>query len=404
MYRITGCKPSFSLVPYFVLKEFKVGRPQVFAGGLLLLFLIQCLWVSAARRLSDLEYEYIASGFRARGQATGPTSPLTGLIAASPVRLVSALKSVSPGSLRSVLAIPHPWFLRLPFVICGLWLGGALWWVARRLFGDGGGYVALALYCFSPAMVEIGSNVGPEVILAWSSFGLLYTAIGVAHTVYAPPRKWIPRIVILGIAIGVCLSTALWSVTFVLLAFTFMLYLSPGRRRAAAVVLLGATAIGTGIFALVGWIAASGIFAPGALLRPQLSLRIFLNLGFLFADAFPLPDQAWITTAQEMVLGALVVGALTVYGSWDRARYFGNTAPLITSFATVLMFSLAPAIHIWEAPLGLSFLFLFIGGIAADLLETPYRRILSFVLYAILFMKSVLGMSLLRGWIHQNSV
>ena len=76
-----------------------------------------------------------------------------------------------------------------PFLIFGVWLGAALWWVARRLFEDHGGFVALALYCSSPAMVMIASNVGPEVVLAWSSFGLIYTAFGVAHTLYAPRRK-----------------------------------------------------------------------------------------------------------------------------------------------------------------------------------------------------------------------
>jgi len=32
-------------------------------------------------------------------------------------------------------------------------LGGSLWYVARRLYGNAGGYIALALYCFSPAMI-----------------------------------------------------------------------------------------------------------------------------------------------------------------------------------------------------------------------------------------------------------
>src|SRR5579863_3930089 len=164
-------------------REFRIGRPQILAGLLLTVFVIQSLWVAASRRLSDLEYEYIASGFSALPQQPGgPASPFTGLVAALPVRLVSTLKNVAPASVKAALAIPHPWVLRLPFVIFGLWLGGALWWVARRLFGDSGGYLALALYCFSPAMIKISSNIGPEIILAWSSFGLIYTAIGVAHT------------------------------------------------------------------------------------------------------------------------------------------------------------------------------------------------------------------------------
>jgi hypothetical protein len=373
------------------LREFRIGWPQVFAGLLLLAFLAQCIWVSAGRKLSDFEYEYIASGFKKQaGPQPDPTSPFTGLMAALPVRLVSKLKNVAPVSLKAALAIPRPWVFRLPFVIFGLWLGGALWWVARRLFGDSGGYLALALYCLSPAMVKASSNIGPEIILAWSSFGLIYTAIGVAHTVYAPPRKWIPRIIILGIAIGVCLSTALWAFTVVFLAIAFMLYLSPQRRKAVLVVLLGASAIGLALFALLGWTVGNAGFASHAIITPRPTLDVIRNLGFPFADDYVLP--------------ALLMAALMVYGSWGRVRYFGNTAPLITSFTMVLLFVLVPALSLWSAPLGLTFLFVFIGGIAADVLETPYQQTLSFVLVAILAMRGVLGMSLLHAWIHQNPV
>jgi hypothetical protein len=380
------------------LREFKIGRPQIFAGLLLMAFLAQCIWVSAGRRLSDLEYEYIAVGFGVQPeQQAGAGSPLTGLVAATPVRLVATLKNLGPASVKAALAIPRPWVIRLPFVIFGLWLGGALWWVARRLFGDSGGYVALALYCFSPAIVKISSNIGPEIILAWSSFGLIYTAIGVAHTVYAPPRKWIPRIVILGVAIGVCLSTALWAFTIVLLALAFMLYLSPQRRKALLAVILGAAAIGLVLFAVIGRISGHAGLTSRAVIMPRLSREIVRNLGFAFADS----DHYLFL---DYMLPGLMAAAVTIYGSWNRARYFGNTAPLITSFTTVLLFALVPALHLWVAPLGLSFLFLFIGGVAADLIETPSRRTLSFVLFAILAVKAVLGMSLLPAWIHQNAM
>src|ERR1700756_518049 len=110
------------------LREFRIGRPQIFAGLLLLIFLAQCLWVASGRKFSDLEYEYIASGFpQAQGQQLRATSPLTGLTAALPLRIISSLKNVAPAGIKSVLAIPRPWIVRLPFVIFGLWLGGALW-------------------------------------------------------------------------------------------------------------------------------------------------------------------------------------------------------------------------------------------------------------------------------------
>src|SRR5262249_10018797 len=235
-------------------QEFKIGRPQIFAGLMLLGFLAQCLWVASQRKFSDLEYRYIASGLsRETGQEYRANSPFTGWVAAAPVRVIRVAKAVAPASMSSSLAIPRPWLLRLPFVAFGVWLGGALWWVARRLFDDAGGYVALALYCSSPAMIKIAGNIGPEILLAWSIFGMVYTAIGVAHTLYSPPRKWAPRIVILGLSIGFALATALWSVTLVLLAFAFMIYLAPGRRRSVLMVLLGASAVAVLVFGGITW-------------------------------------------------------------------------------------------------------------------------------------------------------
>src|SRR5947209_4275570 len=287
-----------------LIREFRVGRPQIFAGCLLLAFLLQCVWVAANRKFSELEYEYIASGFPQKpGQEFRVTSPATAVVAAAPVRLIASVRNILPPSVKTALAIPRPGLIRLPFIIFGVWLGGAIWWVARRLFGDDGGYVALALYCFSPAMVMISSNIGPEIILAWSGFGLIYTAIGAAHTVYAPPRKWIPRIVILGIAIGICLSTTFWAFTMVLLAFAFMLYLAPGRRQRVLIVLAGSLLIGLAIAGIAFWL--TGSLGPCAMVIPRPTRELVRNLGFVFADG--------------RMLAALFVAALIVYGSWPRS-------------------------------------------------------------------------------------
>jgi hypothetical protein len=99
------------------------------------------------------------------------------------------------------------------------------------------------------------------------------------------------------------------------------------------------------------------------------------------------------------VLVFLFIAALTGYGSWARARYFGNTAPLITGLTAVLLFSLVPAIHIWDATLGLSFVFIFIGGLAADFLETRARRPVAMILAACFLLRTVLTVITLRGWV-----
>lgn len=369
------------------LKEFKVGRPQIYAGLMLLVFMVQCLWVASTRKLSDLEYRYIASGLTGAGEKIVKPSPFTSLVAAFPVRITSLARKIATPELGAALAVPHPWFLRLPFVVFGVWLGAALWWVARRLFDDDGGYVALALYCTSPATITISTNIGPEILLAWSSLGLIYTAIGVAHTLYAPPKKWAPRIVILGLSIGFALATVWWSFTLVLLAFAYMMYLSPGCRRRALVVLASASALGCTVWAIIYWLTGSFGLSIKALFAQQPTLEALGNLAFVLSGR-----------TDGYVLVFLFIAALTAYGSWPRARYFGNTAPLLTSLAAVLLFSLVPAIRIWDATLGLSFVFIFVGGLAADFLETRYRRPIALILAACFLLRAVLTVIVLRNW------
>jgi Dolichyl-phosphate-mannose-protein mannosyltransferase len=377
-----------------IVREFSIGRPQIIAGLMLLTFLIQCFWVAGNRRLSDLEFQYIASGHAPKpGQEYRITSPFTGLAASIPARIIWLLRTIAPSSAGATLAVPRPWFLRLPFIAFGFWLGAALWWVARRLFGDEGGYVALALYCFSPAMVMISSNIGPEIILAWSSFGLIYTAIGVAHTVYSPPRKWIPRILLLGLSIGICISTAFWSWTLVLLAFAFMLYLTPGRHRAAVIVFACALAVGLCVVVCVVWFTGATGAGVKILLTPHFSIETLKNLGFALN-----PDT------DGYVSVGLCILALTVYGSWRRSRYFGNTAPLLTAFLMVLLFSLVPAVYLWNSALGLSFLFLFIGGVAADLLETRFRLEFICIVMCAIIIKLIEDFMRLAPWVHTNPV
>jgi hypothetical protein len=361
------------------------------AGLLLLAFFCQCLWVAQTRHLSDVEFSYLAATHASRqGEQSSITSPFTVMAASVPLRVTNVLRRAGPMALRATLAVPRTWVLRLPFIVFGLWLGAALWWVARRLFGDEGGYIALALYCFSPAMVMISSNIGPEIILAWSSFGLIYTAIGVAHAVYSPPRKWPPRIVLLGLSMGIAVSTTLWAFTLVLLAFAFMFYLAPGKRRAALFVFACAAGVGVVVFAITAWLTGSGILAFRALITPRLSWELLKNLGFALSK-----------DSDGYMLIALFILVFTAYGSWKRARYFGNSAPLLTAFAAVFLVSLVPALQLWPPALGVSFLFLFVGGVMADLLETDARRWFLWIVLAASIIKIGEDFYRLRWWIHQ---
>src|SRR5438270_1161329 len=372
-----------------ILREFRVGRPQVLAGLMLLAFLAQCFWAASKRKISPLEYQYMFSGISPSPETgAAPPSPFTGLIAVLPLRAITLARKIGPASWSSYLAVPHPWLLRLPFMIFGVWLGGALWWVARRLFDNAGGYVALGLYCSSPAIIKISSSIGAEVILAWSILGLIYTAIGVSHTLYAPPKKWAPRIVILGLSIGFALATAWWAFTLVLLAFAYMLYLAPGCRRKVLIVLGSASVLGFLVVLVIAWIAGSAGMGLRALFSQRPSLDALRQL------AFPLSAKT-----DGYVLVFLFIAALTAYWGWRRSRYFGNTAPLVTALVLVPVFVLVPATHLWDATLGLAFVFIFVGGVAADLLETSFRRQVALVLLAGFLVRIVLTLPELRGWV-----
>ncbi len=70
--------------------------------------------------------------------------------------------------------------------------GRACCWAHRCGMSRGGStatsadIVALGLYCFSPMAIGSASQIGPAIVGAWGGFGLIFTSIAVAHTLYAP--------------------------------------------------------------------------------------------------------------------------------------------------------------------------------------------------------------------------
>src|SRR5208337_2134750 len=109
-------------------------------------------------------------------------SPLLSLVTAAPLL-------AWPQALAGSESSPYwRWLPRIPFLAFGIFLGASLWYVSRRLCGNSGGFLALTLYCFSPAVLQATAvwHVEPEILAAWGSFGAIFTAIAVAHTLYAP--------------------------------------------------------------------------------------------------------------------------------------------------------------------------------------------------------------------------
>ena len=144
----------------------------------------------------------------------------------------------------------YRFLIRLPFLLAGVLLGASLWYVARRLYGNLGGYIALGLYCFSPMVITRSSQVQPDIIGAWGAFGLVFTGIAAAHTLYAPRDvvfwNW-KRILLMGIAIALCVGSQ-WSLWIVLLpTLGFMLWVGHVRPMAALAIFGAACVVGLGL-------------------------------------------------------------------------------------------------------------------------------------------------------------
>jgi hypothetical protein len=273
--------------------------------------------------------------------------------------------------------------LRLPFLAAGCLLGAGLWWVTRRLYGNLGGYTALALYCFSPAVLRACVTPNADVLAALGVYAGVYTCIGVAHAMQGPRRKWRPRIVLLMASFGLAAAAHIAALPVVaLLGLVFMLWIAEGRRSQVLPVVLMAMA-----GALVFVFACYG-FSPDAfsyLFRSAAGLLWFsLDPARRFFSALP---NAGITVA--------AAAALTLYLSLPRSRYFGNTVPLLCALVLILLVMTGSpgAPWLWALP----FLLTFIGGVFADAYEGPRGRLAMGAAGAILLLQAVFCVLSLPG-------
>ncbi len=363
----------------------RFGQPQVLAGMLLLIFLAQCIWLADRGFLrvgvTDSEMVRIQQGLRQwRGQGTagashdGATSydpyhsPLWYLAASAPLLLW--LRPLQADSI-----FYWGWLARAPWLMFGVLLGASLWYVARRLYGNMGGYVALALYCFSPGILRASALwfAEPETGAAWGAFGAIFTAIAVAHTLYAPREvvlwNW-RRIVLLGISLALAVGTQFSLVVAAPMALGFMFYLAPARKTAALAI--WASACGVAALLLFGAYA----FHPAAFFQGMRDANFFGFAPRAFAMGGAYQQVLLQLRESSPALVIALPAALIAYGMWPRARYFGNHAPLGVA-AVFLILAIAMPHHpgLGFQFLALPFLFVFVAGVSADLLETPHRRL-----------------------------
>ncbi|WP_348267507.1 hypothetical protein P8936_17390 [Edaphobacter paludis] len=395
------------------LLKIQIGRPQQLAALLLLFFLAECLWVVNRQEISEHDYRFARCGremwerpsplagyFTTCGNLGGDGTfayrvagfPLT----AQRVVLLGVDKLRSPenrlyasGSLNgSTWEARHEigsvkYLLHLPFIFFAMWLGVGLWWVTRRLFGNEGAFFALGLYCCCPEVVRFSVTPNNDVLAMWGLYGLVYTAMGVAHAMQGPRRKWKPRIALLTVALGLTAAAHLLAAMFgFVAALVLMIYLAE-RRRSYVMQILVSSAVGALVilFAFYAFRPApfSYVFTGGAG-RFWLSLdgvrRFFGNMG------------------NGPIVAATGVAAV-LYVGIRRCRYFGNTVPLVMA---ALLFPLVTTQVVttpwlWALP----FLFTFLGGVFSDLFETRYRKMFLGLTGAVLLTQAMICLTMLPG-------
>ncbi|HEX8925562.1 MAG TPA: glycosyltransferase family 39 protein [Terriglobales bacterium] len=353
------------IMPKFFSPE-RFGVPQVIAVFLLLCFFGQCAYFVAQVPITQLEGTYLLEGIAILGGQTHGGTPQH-----SPLPALVSVMGIAPYVLSHRAQLDQfsldrlRWLVRAPFLLSGLLLGASLWYVARRLYGNAGGYCALALYAFSPVMIARSSLAGPEIVGAWACFGLIFTAIATAHTLYAPREvvlwNW-KRIMLLGGSIGIAVGSQ-WSLVWLLIpAVAFMFWAVPHRRAAASVIVLAACCVG---FVILD--ASFGASVP-AFFR---ALRHAHWLGFAAPTGIAVIPLAtfWINATAATAVAFVV--AIVTFITWRRTRFFGNVAPLIIAAMLMAMGLLLPqsggASNFFYA---LPFFMLFSAGVFADLIES----------------------------------
>ncbi len=377
--------------------RFHFGRPQAIAALLLLLFFAEALFVIGRAPLTESDYRYALCGremwekpspalgyFTTCGNMQGDGTlayraaalPLSVYVPALRVqdwfakradaRKPAAERTYVPNPTSgSVYDLRHqivglPYLLRVPFALAAVLLGAGLWWVSRRLFGNFGGFLSLAIYCVSPAVLSAATAPNNDILAAWGLYAVVYTSIGIAHAMYGPRRKWRPRIVLFTVALGLtACAHVLAAIVGFLFSAIFLLYVAE-RRRSAVLPLL--------VFSGLGALAI--VFASYAF-RLSPFFYIFSGGSARFTLS-QLPPWIFFSAVAQWPLAIALLVALVAYAAWGRARYFGNTAPLAVGVCLMPLVTtqIVTMPMLWTLPFVLTFL----GGVFADAFESKARK------------------------------
>jgi hypothetical protein len=142
-------------------------------------------------------------------------------------------------------------------------------------------------------------------------------------------------------------------------------------------------------------------FRPHALAAAVAQTHFLLPRAGMIAGEVLRAYLAGIRHRENLILLVLTGIALLAYLSWDRCRYFGNTAPLL-SLLVLTALSLGAYADVYVGPFPLRatpFLYVFLGGVFADILESRWRNAFGILLLGLLViyaMVSVVSVARLR--------
>jgi hypothetical protein len=187
------------------------------------------------------------------------------------------------------------------------------------------------------------------------------------------------RILLLGLSLALAIGSQFSLSILIPIALGFMLYLAPTRRRAAVVIWAAACGVAF-LLLFASYLLRPGVFWQGvrhasffgitwqAFLMPGTYLRIPRQIG----QSGP---------ALLLAIPATVIA----YFVWRRPRYFGNTAPLMIAALFLLLGLGTPHYPGFGFQLmAVPFLFVFVAGITADLLETRQRELVKACVWGLL--------------------
>jgi len=173
-----------------------------------------------------------------------------------------------------------------------------------------------------------------------------------------------------------------------------MFWVAPVRPRAVIAIWLAAVAVGAVL------LLASYFFRPAVLWQAILHAR-WIDIepaAFTMFTSYSHTLRMLVAGSPSLMLAMPV--ALITYVAWKRTRYFGNTAPLAIA---ALLFVLAVASPDFPGQgfhlALLVFLFVFVAGVFADLLETRHRLLVTAGVFGLLSaaaVRNLLQLCLLR--------